>query len=304
MNQLSKLIIICGPTAVGKTSVGVELCRRLGGEIVSADSQQVYRGMDIGTAKDDLAGCDIPCHLIDVVTPDQLFDAATFMEAGDAAVADILSRKKVPIVVGGTGLYLRALLEGLCEAPSRDPSIRDELLEIAAKEGKQALHKILQKEDPVMAGRLHPNDLSRVMRAIEVKRVTGQSLSEIQESHTPDKRYDSLKVGLMLDREILYDRINQRVDHMMAAGLEGEVKKIIEQYGDDLQSLKAVGYREMVSYLKGEMELEEAIRLTKQNTRHFAKRQMTWFRSDSDIQWFPPDKIDDIETASKKFLNS
>ncbi len=304
MNQLSKLIIICGPTAVGKTSVGVELCRRLGGEIVSADSQQVYRGMDIGTAKDDLAGCDIPCHLIDVVTPDQLFDAATFMEAGDAAVAEILSRKKVPIVVGGTGLYLRALLEGLCEAPSRDPSIRDELLEIAAKEGKQALHKILQKEDPVMAGRLHPNDLSRVMRAIEVKRVTGQSLSEIQESHTPDKRYDSLKVGLMLDREILYDRINQRVDHMMAAGLEGEVKKIIEQYGDDLQSLKAVGYREMVSYLKGEMELEEAIRLTKQNTRHFAKRQMTWFRSDSDIQWFPPDKIDDIETASKKFLNS
>jgi len=304
MKESTKLIIICGPTAVGKTSVSVELCHRLGGEIVSADSQQVYRGMDIGTAKDDLAGCDIPCHIIDVVNPDQLFDAATFMEVGDEAVLDILSRKKVPVVVGGTGFYIRALLEGLCEAPGRDESVREALVEVAEKEGKSALHQILQKEDPTMAQRLHPNDFSRVVRAIEVKRVTGQSLSEIQENHTPDKRYDYLKIGLMLDREILYDRINQRVDHMMDAGLEDEVKKIVGQYGNDLQSLKAVGYREMVAYIKGEMEREEAIRLTKQNTRHFAKRQMTWFRSDSDIQWFSPDQIDEIETIAQKFLNS
>jgi tRNA dimethylallyltransferase len=293
-NSLNKIIIICGPTAVGKTAVGLELCRRLGGEVVSADSQQVYRGMDIGTAKDDLIGSDIPCHLVDIIDPDQLFDVAQFKEKADEVIKDIVSREKVPVVVGGTGFYIKVLVESLCEAPSRDEDIRLELDAIRDAKGAEAIYNILKSEDPLMAERLNVNDYQRVSRAIEVKRITGRSLSEFQTNQVVEPHYKAVMVGLNANRISLYQKINERVDTMIKRGLVEEVKGIVDNYGYAIQSLKAVGYKEIVGFLKGDTDLERAVFLTKRNTRRFAKRQLTWFRRDPQIEWFAPSAVDDI----------
>lgn len=316
---MERIIVICGPTAVGKTGVGLQLCREFNGEIISADSQQVYRTMDIGTAKDDIAGSDIPCHLIDIIEPDQIFNASEYKELADKAIKDVVSRGKVPFVVGGTGLYVKVLLEGLCDAPERDEGIREELNSLCQhldeemasasglppKDGHGAprtaiLYDILKKEDSLAASKLHPNDTSRIIRAIEVKRLTGKSIYELHNKNNPPQRYDAIKVGLNIERALLYERINKRVDIMVERGLVEEVKGIVDKYGYDIQSLKAVGYKEIVSYLKGEFSLEKAIELTKRNSRRFAKRQMTWFKRDKEIKWFEP-KVEEVHLYIRTF---
>lgn len=301
-----QIIVICGPTAVGKTKLGIELCRRFGGEIVSADSQQVYRGMDIGTAKDDLTGSDIPCHLLDVADPDQAFDASRYKELADQAITEIVEREKLPVVVGGTGFYIKVLLEGLCKAPGRDEDIRAELSKIKEEQGREALYNILQAEDPATAKKLHPNDFTRIIRAIEVKRLTGKSLAELHvvaALRGGPKQYQPMKIGLNMDRELLYERINNRVDQMMEKGLVAEVEGLVSKYGPEIQSLKAVGYKEIVSYLKKEISLEDAVRLTKQNTRRLAKRQLTWFKTDPEIKWYSPQDFGYITKIVEKFIN-
>lgn len=297
-----KIIIICGPTAAGKTSAGLEICRRFNGEIVSADSQQVYRGMDIGTAKDDISGQGTRCHVIDVVDPDERFDASKYEGLADAAICDILRRGKLPIVVGGTGFYIKVLLEGLCEAPGRDERIRSELMKLREDDGAGSLYEILKTEDPEAALRLHPNDYSRIIRAIEVVRLTGRSISGFQMGQKRGKKYDALKIALNMDRSELYERINVRVDRMIEKGLIDEVKSTAGKYGFGIQSLKAVGYREIAAYLRQEAGLEDSINLTKQNTRHFAKRQITWFKADRENHWHSPAQTADIASKINSFL--
>ena len=301
-DKSSKIIIILGPTASGKTEIGSRLCRDFDGEIVSADSQQVYTGMDIGTAKEDLTGRGIKTHLIDIVSPDQPFDAAQFKTDADRVITGISGRKKLPVVVGGTGFYIKVLLEGLSDAPGRDEKIRTELLEIMEENGAAALHDLLKTEDPLAADRLSENDYIRVIRALEVKRLTGRSITELGKKENR-RDYETLKIGLNLDRELLYERINERVEMMLSRGLVEEVKGLVSLFGYDIESLRAVGYKEIVGYIKGEIDLEEAIRLTKRNSRRFAKRQMTWFRADPGIEWFSTDEYDLIRKVVESFLS-
>ena len=302
-NALQKIIIICGPTAVGKTSVSITLAKRFNGEIVSADSQQVWRGMDIGTAKANLAvQSEVPHHLIDVATPNEHFDAARFVELADIAIEDITSRDKNVFVVGGTGMYLRMLEFGLCKAPPQDEDIRLKLGNEIELQGLQKLHNRLRDLDPESALVIHPNDHTRIIRALEIYELSGKKASEFRKVHGfEERRYDTLKIGLNIDREELYTRINQRIDKMLEEGLLDEVSGLLEKYGDDIQGLKAVGYREFVRHLTGELSLEDAIELAKRNSRRFAKRQLTWFRSDSEIKWFLPVEVSDMKKEIENY---
>lgn len=287
------IVIICGPTAAGKTGAGIALAKRSRGEIVSADSQQVWRGFDIGTAKANLKDrTDVPHHLIDVADPEEHFDAARFVSLADAAIADIAVRGKIPFVVGGTGMYLRMLVSGLCEAPPGDPKLRAQIEKEIEANGTNAAHDRLREIDPASAARISPNDHTRIIRAIEIHELTGKPASEFRKRHRFEKRrYDALKIGLTLEREELYRRIDARVDRMIAAGLVEEVRGLLARHGASCQPFSAVGYREIVAHLRGEVELPEAIRLTKQMSRNFAKRQLTWFRADPEIRWCDPAAI-------------
>lgn len=302
MTQPRKIVILLGPTAVGKTAMALKLCKQFNGEMISADSQQVYRGMDIGTAKENLTGYGVKCHLIDIINPDEHFDASLFKTLADAAIEDVVKRGVVPVVVGGTGFYIKTLLFGLSKAPSRDMVMRRELMQIREKNGAEAIHRILQGEDPVMALKLAPADFVRAIRAIEVKRLTGKSLADFNKEHESQESYNALKVGLTIDRKELYEKINARVDLMFEGGLIDEVRGLVDKYGSDMQSLKAVGYKEVVSFIKGEVDIDGARRLTKQNTRHFAKRQMTFFRADKKIVWFDPRDFENIASSVENFL--
>lgn len=291
--MVQKIIIICGPTAVGKTRVSIELAKQFNGEIVSADSQQVWRGMDIGTAKADLTErSHVPHHLIDVVNPDEHFDAAKFLELADRAISDIGSRGKLPFVVGGTGMYLRMLVNGLCEAPPQDSEIRKQIEDEIEARGLQALHDRLGEIDPESALSIHPNDRTRIIRALEIYELTGMPANDFRKVHCySEKRYDAFKIGLNIEREELYRRIDERIDCMLEKGLLDEVAVLMERYGSEAQGLRAVGYREFVHHLKGEVSLDEATELAKRNSRRFAKRQLTWFRADDEIKWYHPDEI-------------
>lgn len=293
---MQKIIIICGPTAIGKTRVGIELAKRFDGEIVSADSQQVWRGFDIGTAKPDLKErSDVPHHLIDVAEPDERFDAAKYVALADAAIAGIAARGKVPFVVGGTGMYIRMLVHGICDAPPRDQDIRAEFEAEIEKHGVPALHEELGKIDPETAASLSPNDRTRIVRALEIHRLTGMPASAFRKRHGfKERRYDALKIGLSIDRAELYRRIDERVDRMIKDGLAGEVRSLLERYPEGCQPFHAVGYREIVDFVKGRIDLDEAVRLAKRASRRFAKRQLTWFRADTEIRWFGPHQIDEI----------
>lgn len=333
--MVQKIIIICGPTAVGKTQVGIELAHRFNGEIVSADSQQVWRGFDIGTAKANLKErADVRHHLVDIVDPSEKFDAAMFIAAADAAISDIVSRPPasprepakgrmarlarlhrqqggqawragglVPFVVGGTGMYIRMLDRGLCEAPPQDEEFREELGRRIENVGLLALHEELTKIDPASASNIHPNDKTRIVRAIEIYELTGVQASKFREEHSfGERRYDALKIGLAIERAEIYRRIDARVDRMVEAGLVDEVRSLLSRYDRTCQPFQAVGYKEIVAHVKGEMPLDEAVQLTKRNSRRFAKRQLTWFRSDKEIRWFAPDDRSSIESAVGAFL--
>lgn len=301
---MQKIVIICGPTAAGKTRAGIELAQRFGGEIVSADSQQVWRGFDVGTAKptaDERA--QVPHHLLDSVDPSERFDAARFVALADQSIAEIAGRGRVPFVVGGTGMYLRMLVRGICGAPPRDPEVRRELEAAIDARGAKAVHAELAAIDPDAAARIAPNDRARIVRALEIHRLTGTPASAFRAGHEfCERRYDALWIGLTMERAELYRRIDGRVDRMIAEGLVGEVARLRRHVGDDAQPFAAVGYKEIVAHLRGECTLEDAIRLIKRNSRRFAKRQLTWFRAEPEIRWLLPEDDEALAQAVSAFV--
>lgn len=296
------LVVIVGPTGVGKTALAVELALILGGEVVSADSMQVYKGMDIGTAKptpEERKG--VPHHLIDVVTPDTPFNVARYRDMAHAVIADIHARGALPILCGGTGLYVRAVLdEFLFPDQGAAPEVRERLQRLAEERGKQYLYNLLASVDPETAARLHPNDVRRVIRALEVYETTGRSMSEhiaAVQGKTP--RYRDVRIGLTRPREELYRRIDRRVDEQIAQGLVDEVRSLRARYRLATTALQGLGYKEILRYLDGECSLEEAVHVLKRETRHYAKRQYTWFRRDPRIVWYDLSLYPSIEAAAQ-----
>jgi tRNA dimethylallyltransferase len=285
-----RLIVIVGPTGAGKTRLAMQLAERTGGEVVSADSQQVYAGMDIGTGKvSSEERARVPHHLIDVVRPDEDMTAKRFVELADRAIADIAARDKPVIVCGGTGLYVRALLLGLFAGPPASPEVRDELIELARAQGTAMLHAELMRVDPQAAAKIDRNDQKRTIRALEVFRLTGVPMSAHQASHdhrsTPP-RYTARLVGLAPEREALYRAIDRRVDEMIDAGLEGEIAGLRARgYRPPLRSQQAIGYAELHDAADGRVARERAIELIKRNSRHYARRQLSWYRADREIHW-------------------
>jgi tRNA dimethylallyltransferase len=301
-----KIIVIAGPTASGKTSVAVELALALEGEVINADSMQVYRGMDIGTAKPTMEERrGIPHHLLDVVAPDEAFNAATYRSLALSAVADIASRGKACLAVGGTGLYIRSLLEGLFDCAPADPAFREALQREWEIYGGPKLHERLQRVDPELAGRVHPNDRVRIIRFLEVYHLTGRPASAlIKEQQAGDTSLDALKLGLELDREALYGRINDRSAAMVDGGLVEETEGLLRRgYAPHLKPMKAIGYRHAVAYLRGEWSLAELMDRLQQDTRRYAKRQLTWFRADPGMQWVPPWDLERILKKARQFLD-
>lgn len=281
------LLVIIGPTAVGKTALSLRLAEEFRGEIISGDSMQVYRGMDIGTAKaSEEERARIPHHLIDIIDPDVPFSVQEFQQLAREKIEEIYRRDHLPMLVGGTGLYVEAVTHGydLPRVPE-NTELRQELRRLAEQHGNEALHQRLREADPETAQKLHPNDRKRIIRALEVYHVTGKPFSQmVGKRETP---YHLLWIGLTMPRELLYDRINQRVDQMVSRGLVEEVKRLKEKgYHRGLTSMQAIGYKEIMSYLEGEMTLSEAIDLIKKGTRKFAKRQLSWFRRIPEIRWF------------------
>lgn len=301
---MRKIVIICGPTAVGKTRVGIELAKRFAGEIVSADSQQVWRHFDIGTAKPDRNEmAEVRHHLVDIAEPTELFDASKFVQLADGAIGDISGAGKTPFVVGGTGMYIRMLLHGVCDAPPRDDELRAEIAREVEEHGLSYMHARLAEVDPETAERISENDSTRIERALEIYRLTGEPASKLRSEHDfGERRYDGLRIGLNVEREDLYRRINERCERMVERGLLDEAKDLLERYGPDVQPFKAVGYREMLAHVRGETGFDEALELVKQSSRRFAKRQLTWFRSDPEITWFDPGDVEGMAVVLEEFL--
>jgi tRNA dimethylallyltransferase len=301
-----RLIILLGPTGVGKTGMAMELAGRWGGEIVSADSMQVYRYMDIGTAKPtpEERGL-IPHHLLDVVDPDEPFDVSRYIELAHAAIAHLQQQEGKPVfVVGGTGLYIRALMGGLIDGAGADEALRRKLKEEMKSLGKEHLYEILRARDGRAAAQIHPHDGLRIIRALEVLELTGRSIVEHQEEHRfREAPYEALRIGLWLDRERLNDRIDRRTDRMIAEGFVEEVRWLLDMgYGEALKTMQSLGYRQLVSFLAGRQSLEEAVRLIKRDTRRYAKRQMTWFAADRDVVWLDPGDVEGAATRIRLFL--
>ncbi|GAB4341712.1 MAG: tRNA (adenosine(37)-N6)-dimethylallyltransferase MiaA [Desulfobulbaceae bacterium] len=288
----SPVLVLVGPTAIGKTALALELAARFGCEIVSVDSMQVYRYMDIGTAKPTREERDrAPHHLIDVADPDEQYDAARFVREGLAAIERITKKGGVPLLTGGTGLYLKALLHGLFETPgSADQALRLELRERLRQEGRDALFGQLQRVDPESAGRIHPNDTQRLLRALEIYLSSGKTWSEClreQQESRPVRFRRLLQLGLTCERSLLYRRIDERTKLMIKQGLVAEVERLRAMgYGPELPSMQAIGYRHVNNVLDGTWDLDEATRLLQRDTRRYAKRQLTWFGSDPALHWF------------------
>lgn len=282
---LKTLIAIVGPTAVGKTEAAIELAETFNAEIVSADSRQIYRGMDIGTAKPSAAQrARTPHHLIDVVEPDEPFTLAQYQTAAYAAIDDIFARGRQPLLVGGAGLYIRAIVDGLrIPEVAPDLDLRAELETRARIEGKHALYADLQKVDPESAARIDPRNLRRTIRALEVYRISGKRFSELGRTQAPP--YRVVTIGLQRPRAELYARIDARVDAMIAAGLIEETHNLSQRYAWSLPSMSGLGYRQIGAYLRGESSLEESVAAIKKETRRFVRHQSSWFRGDPRMHW-------------------
>ena len=305
-----KILVIVGPTASGKTRMAVELAQRHNGEVISADSMQIYRTMDIGTAKptkEEMGG--IPHHMIDVADPEEDFSVARYVEMASQCVDDVLARGKLPIVAGGTGLYIDSLLSGRTFAPfSPDSALRGELERELAEKGGQAMLEELAKVDPEAAQRLHPNDHKRIIRALEVYRSTGKTITQHnRETQAIPPRYDALTIGLAFqDRQAMWKRIDQRVDEMVAAGLEDEVCRLLTSgISPKCTAMQAIGYKEFTQALSGEMTWQQAAEVVKLRSRQYAKRQLTWFGRSPNTRWVRWDDPPDFERgrrASTEYL--
>jgi len=300
-----RVIAVMGPTAVGKTGLVLQLAKNLTGEIVNADSMQVYRFMDIGTAKPSAAQrAEVIHHLLDIVNPDHDFDASLYSQLARETINNLMAKAKVAIVVGGTGLYLKALFHGLFPAGHSNEGIRERLRQQGEKDGGVELYNRLKQIDPTTAGRLHPNDLFRIIRALEVWECTGKPMSVLQKEHEfREKPFITLKIGLERPRDELYKRIDRRVQEMMELGLLTEVRELLDRgYGPRLKSMQALGYRHMVQHLINGMKIAEAVWTMKRDTRHYAKRQMTWFGADQEIKWFHPEEVEEIVGLATEFI--
>lgn len=285
-----RILVVTGPTATGKTALSVELAKKLGGEIVSADSMQIYRGMDIGTAKVTKAEMqNIPHHMIDIADPSEDYSVSRYVEEADAAVRGILSRGRLPIVAGGTNLYIDSLIAGLDFAEkAEDAALRESLNKQYDDIGGEAMLEHLRGFDPERAAKLHPADKRRIVRAVEIYILTGETITRHdEETKKRPKRYDAVKIALTFaDRAVLYDRINARVDKMVSDGLFDEVKGLLDSgLSPACTSMQAIGYKEPAAYFRGEMSKDEAIELIKLSSRRYAKRQLTWLRRDTTVLW-------------------
>jgi len=283
-----KIVVICGPTASGKSSAALELAQHLGAEIINADSMQVYKYMDIGTAKPSSEERRlVRHHLIDILYPDEEFSAALFREEARQTIAEVSAREKKAMVVGGTGLYIKALTSGLIRGGEVDPAIRSRLQAEAQAKGRENLYRRLEEVDPAAASRLHPHDTYRIIRALEVYERTGRPISALRQTHLfQEEPYHVLKIGLMTERGNLYQRIDVRVDAMIRKGLREEVRHLLEMgYTSTIKAMQSLGYKQMVAHLQGEYDLAEATRRIKRDTKRYAKRQITWFKADTKIHW-------------------
>jgi len=299
------LIIILGPTCVGKSGTAIKIAKIFNGEIINCDSMQVYRGFDIGTDKIPFGQREnIPHHLLDIISPSTQFTAADFIRLALKAIEKIHKKNKLPIITGGTGLYLKALLDGLFPEGKSDPNIRKRLEAEAEERGLESLSEKLKTIDPQYAEKIGNNDKYRIIRALEVFEATNKTMSA-HFAHTQSfvEDFHILKIGLKIDRQILYTNIEKRVDKMFSGGLVNEVKCLLEKgVSEESAPFRALGYKHVLKFLKKELNLEEAKRLTKQDTRHYAKRQMTWFRKMGGIQWFNPEEFDSLKKHTMEFL--
>ena len=305
MNKLP-LVVVAGPTASGKTRLAIELSKLINGEIVSADSMQIYKYMDIGSAKPTAEErSEVRHHLIDFLEPEEEFSVADYTEKAHEVMSQITASGKMPVMCGGTGLYISSVVNDVTFGQTdADYSMRTELQKYAEKNGNEALLKMLGEFDPVSAERLHPNNLRRIIRAIEFYKVTGTAISEHQEmTKQCESRYDPVMFCINHDRRKLYERINSRVDMMLEEGLLDEVKALMDMgYTKALNSMKAIGYKELIDYFNGETTLDAAVELIKQSSRRYAKRQLTWFRRDERIIWLDSES-DILNEAYKEVKN-
>ena len=300
-----KVVVITGPTAVGKSSLAIDLAIRFGGEVVNADSMQVYRGMDVGTAKtrvEERRG--VSHHLLDVVDPDEEFNAAIFRRLSLPVLTETRDRGNIGFVVGGTGLYIKALLGGLLYCPEPDPQLRLELQGICEQEGTEVLHQQLRLLDPGAAEKIHPNDRVRIIRALEIMHSAKESLSSLMQDHAfKDRSFDSIKICLHREREDLYHRINQRCACMLEEGLIQEVEGLLKKgYASHLKPMQSIGYRHALHYLEGKWDTEETLSQLRRDTRRYAKRQLTWFRADPEMIWLAPGEKGEIAHRIHSFL--
>ena len=302
----TKLIVVCGPTGSGKTGFAIELARQFNAEIIGADAMQIYRHMDIGTAKPTPAEqAAAPHHMIDVVDPDEDFDAAAYANMATETIRRIIARGRTVFVVGGTGFYIKALIHGLFEQGPSDPAVRRRLKQQADSGGIGDLYRRLQEIDSVAAVRIHPNDTYRIIRALEVFEVAGEPLTVFHRRHGfREQRFTTLEFGLSWPRPALYERINRRVDAMMAQGFLDEVRQLMASgYGSDLKSMQSLGYRHLAAVVGGDTRLAEAVAMLKRDHRRYAKRQLTWFRARKSVHWLTPDQTETAAERIRAFLS-
>lgn len=300
-----QIIVIAGPTCVGKTKLAIDMAKTFGGEIISADSMQVYRYMDIGTAKPTCVEKKYAKHhLIDVVNPDEDFNAAIYTTEAAKIIDRLAKEMKRIFVVGGTGLYIKALLGGLLRGPGRDNELRTLYRDYQTEYGTINLYELLKKKDENAAGKIHPNDATRIIRALEYFDKTGESIVAEQEMHGfNDNCYECMKIGLNIPRDILYDKIEKRADRMISNGLVEEVADLMGRgYDESIRPMQTMHYKYVMDLIRGRKDMAETVRLLKRDTRRYAKRQLTWFRRDDDIRWFNPGDFDPIKKSIDDYL--
>ncbi|MGP4040218.1 tRNA (adenosine(37)-N6)-dimethylallyltransferase MiaA [Gracilibacillus sp. D59] len=283
-----KLVVIVGPTAVGKTALSIEVAKKFNGEIISGDSMQIYRGLDIGTAKVTEAEKDgIPHYMLDILEPHQSFSVADFQKQVQQNIEEIHQKHKLPIIAGGTGLYIQSVLYDYQFAVNeRSTEYHEQIESEIEREGIDYVYQRLKRVDPLQAEKIHPNNQRRLIRALEVFDRTGMTMTEYQQKQLEQSRYDFRIVGLQMDRPLLYERINKRVDQMIESGLIEEVNRLYQEGLENTQAMRGIGYKEILPYIKGEQSLEEVIDTLKRNSRRFAKRQYTWFKNKMPVDWY------------------